>query len=156
RAQIEAAAKLEQARIEADARARMDAKKFPVGAVVGGVVALVVVVAIIMGVVISNHNRELAEKDAQARAIAAQADQQRKEDAAQQKALQDKLDALKGELDQAKTDEERAKIRAQMQAAAAAHAAPSHHASHHTAEKAAPKVHIDSKSNDPLGGLPGM
>src|SRR5581483_749286 len=58
RAQIEAAAKLEQHRIEAEARARMDAKKFPVGAVVGGVLALVVVAGIVMAVLVHNHNEE--------------------------------------------------------------------------------------------------
>src|SRR5438552_7105193 len=60
RAQIEAAAKLEQARIEAEARARIEGKQFPTTQVVAGVIALVVLAGSIMGYLVHSHNEELA------------------------------------------------------------------------------------------------
>ncbi len=156
RAQIEAAAKLEQHRIEAEARARMDAKKFPVGAVVGGVAGLIVVAAIIMGVLVHNHNVELARQQQE---LQAKADAERKQLAAQAEAekrqIEGQLAALQSQLDKATNDAERAKIRAQIEATRAPkHVASSKPKSDEPAKPAAKKIKTDT--SDPLGGLPGL
>src|SRR6266568_1780172 len=65
RAQIEAAARLEQARIEAEARARIEGKKFPTTQVVAGVVGLVVLAGSIMGYLVYNHSQELTRTQAE-------------------------------------------------------------------------------------------
>ena len=62
--------RLEQARIEAEARARMDGKKFPIGAVVGGVIGLIVLAGGIMGYLVHSHNQELAQQQAELQAKA--------------------------------------------------------------------------------------
>src|SRR5579864_7160734 len=80
RAQIEAAAKLEQARIEAEARARIEGKKFPTTQVVGGIIALVLFAGSVMGYLVYNHNQELARAQAENQAkLDAQAKQARLE-----------------------------------------------------------------------------
>src|SRR5215475_12807014 len=89
RAQIEAAAKLEQARIEAEARARIEGKKFPTTQVVAGVIGLVLLAGGIMAYLVYNHNEELARTQAE---LTRKADEERKklvaEDQARQAALQ--------------------------------------------------------------------
>jgi hypothetical protein len=155
RAQIEAAAKLEQHRIEAEARARMDAKKFPVGKVVGGVVALVLISGITVGVLIHNHSVELQQREAE---LQAKAEQERKALVARQEAEKVKFESemrgLQAQLEKATNDADRAKIRAQI---AAASDSRSHHSSSSsrpkddTAKPAKAKINTDTK--DPLGGL---
>jgi colicin import membrane protein len=154
RAQIEAAAKLEQARIEAEARARIEGKQFPTGKVVGGVLALIVMAACIMGYLVSSHNAELARTQAE---MQAKAEAERKQLVAQQEADRQKLEAqlaaMKDDLAKAKTDEERAKIRAKMEQTAAARTHVSSKPGRD--EKPATKKPAikDSNTNDPLGGL---
>ncbi len=154
RAQIEAAAKLEQARIEAEARARIEGKKFPTAQVVGGVIALVVVAASIMGYLVYNHGQELARQQAE---LQAKADAERKQLVAQQEAERQKLDAaladLKGQLDKAKTDEERAKIRAKMAATEAHSARASSRPSRDDKGSTPAKKTTIKDTTDPLGGL---
>ena len=151
RAQIEAAAKLEQARIEAEARARMDAKKFPIGAVVGGVIGLIVLAGGIMGYLVHEHNVELAQ---QQQALQAKADAERKkieaEVAAQSAALKRELEDLQGQLDKASNDAERAQIRAKMLAAQSAHTKPAASKKGGDEHKA---KQIKTDTSDPLGGL---
>jgi len=151
RAQIEAAAKLEQARIEAEARARMDAKKFPVGAVVGGVIGLIVLAIGIMSYLVSQHNAELRQQQAE---LQAKADADRKkleqEAAAKSAALKKELEDLQGQLDKATNDAERASIRAKMLAAQAPH---SKQASPGKKPGDSPKKSINTQTSDPLGGL---
>src|SRR6185312_8499915 len=90
RAQIEAAARLEQARIEAEARARIEGKKFPTTQVVAGVVALVLVAGVTMGILVSNHNKELAQAQAEA---AQRLEEAQKKAAAERAAEERKLQA---------------------------------------------------------------
>ncbi|HEX8950952.1 MAG TPA: hypothetical protein VF997_07615 [Polyangia bacterium] len=155
RAQIEAAAKLEQARIEAEARARIEGKKFPTTQVVAGVIGLVVLAGATMGYLVYNHNQELARTQAE---LTQKADQERKalmaEQAAQQAKLNKELDDLKGQLEKASSDAERAQIRAKMAQTAAAKArpAPSHDSKSAKAEGGKSKPAIKD-TNDPLGGL---
>jgi hypothetical protein len=154
RAQIEAAAKLEQARIEAEARARMDAKKFPIGAVVGGVIGLIVLAVGIMSYLVHQHNVELAQ---QQQALQAKADADRKkleaEAAAQATALKKELADLQGELDKATNDAERASIRAKMLAAQSSHSKPAAAGTKKASTEDKPKKTINTSTNDPLGGL---
>jgi hypothetical protein len=153
RAQIEAAAKLEQARIEAEARARMDAKKFPIGAVVGGVIGLIVLAGGIMGYLVHEHNVELAQQQHE---LQAKADADRKkieaEAAAQSAALKKELEELQGQLDKASNDAERAQIRAKMLAAQSTHAKPAASSKKGTGD-APKKAGIKTDTSDPLGGL---
>jgi hypothetical protein len=160
RAQIEAGTRLEQARIEADARARMDAKKFPTGMVVAGVGGLVVVAGIVMGILVHNHNVELAQQQAELqRQAKLQADEIKKAADAQAAALKKELDGLQAALDKTQDEAERNKIRAQM--AAASHAATKSSGGSKTAKSdsgstpaapAKPKIKV-GESNDPLQGL---
>src|SRR5438067_12809974 len=62
RAQIEAAAKLEQARIEAEARARIEGKKFPTCLVVVGLVRVVTLFPYATLFRSHDHNQELARQ----------------------------------------------------------------------------------------------
>ena len=121
RAQIEAAAKLEQARIEAEARARIEGKKFPTMQVVGGVVALVVLAGAHHGLPRLQPQRRswraAGGDDAAGRAGAQAA---RRAEQARQQALQKQLDDLQAQLDKATNDAERAQIRAKIAATAAA------------------------------------
>jgi colicin import membrane protein len=152
RAQIEAAAKLEQARIEAEARARMDAKKFPIGAVVGGIIGLIVLAGGIMGYLVHQHNVEVQQERAAAQAkLESEQKRLQAEAAAQSAALKKELENLQAELDKASNDAERAQIRAKMLAAQSTHAKPV------AAKKAGgedkPKKAINTQTSDPLGGL---
>jgi colicin import membrane protein len=154
RAQIEAAAKLEQARIEAEARARIEGKKFPTAQVIAGVVALVVVAASIMGYLVYSHNQELTRTQAE---LQQKADTERKklvaEDQARQAQLQKQLDELQSQLSKASNDAERAQIRAKMAAAAAAKVKPTPtRQAKASGDKSAPKATVKD-TNDPLGGL---
>ena len=152
RAQIEAAAKLEQARIEAEARARIEGKKFPTMQVVGGVIAVVVLAAGIMSYLVYTNNQEHAREQA---ALQARVDAERKQLLAQQEADRQKLEAqlaaMKDDLAKAKTDEERAKIRAKMEQTAAAKSRVSRPGRED--KPAAPKKPAIKDTNDPLGGL---
>jgi colicin import membrane protein len=153
RAQIEAAAKLEQARIEAEARARIEGKKFPTTQVVAGVIGLVVLAGGIMGYLVYNHNQELARTQAE---LTRKADEERKtliaQQAAEQAKLKRELEDLQGQLDKASNDAERAQIRAKMAAASAAKVRPaSPKGDHKSSEPKAAKAAKDT--NDPLGGL---
>ncbi len=157
RAQIEAAAKLEQARIEAEARARIEGKKFPTTQVVVGVIGLVVLAGATMGYLVHNHSEELARQQTE---MAQKADQERKALVAQQQLEQAKLnhelEELKGQLDKATNDAERAQIRAKMAATAASKSRPVASRSESRSES---RSHSESKkpaikdTNDPLGGL---
>jgi colicin import membrane protein len=156
RAQIEAAAKLEQARIEAEARARIEGKKFPTTQVVAGVIGLIVLAGSIMGYLVYNHNQELARTQAE---LTRKADEERQkllaEDAARQAQLRKQLSDLQGQLDKATNDAERAQIRAKMAAASATKSHPA--ASTKTAAKSDGKAGSSKPAvkdtNDPLGGL---
>ncbi len=153
RAQIEAGAKLEQARIEAEAKARIEAKKFPVGAVVGGVLGLLVVLGGLGGYYFHMQNVEHAQQQAE---LQARADAERKkiqaEAAAQAASLKKELDDLQGQLDKASDDATRAQIRAKMLATAEAHRKPAAAATKKSGDEK-PKKTIDTKTSDPLGGL---
>ena len=97
RAQIEAAARLEQARIEAEARARIEGKKFPTMQVVAGVVALVVLAGGTMGYLVYNHNQELARTQAEAAQRLDEAQKKAQaERLAEEKKLQGQLDRPAG------------------------------------------------------------
>src|SRR5262249_51240834 len=151
RAQIEAAARLEQARIEAEARARMEAKKFPTGAVVGGVLALIVAAGGTVAYLVHNHNLELARTQQE---MQAKADAERKALLAAQEAEKKKFEAtmasLQDQLTKASSDAERNRIRAQMEAASSAR---SHHGSSAKKDEGpkTSKTKIDAKTSDPLG-----
>jgi colicin import membrane protein len=153
RAQIEAAAKLEQARIEAVARARIEGKKFPTMQVVAGVIALVIIAGGIMTYLVHSHNEELARTQAEAQQ---RADAERKklvaEDQARQAQLQKQLDDLQQQLSKASNDAERAQIRAKMATAAAAKVKPTQTRTAKSGEKGSPKATVKD-TNDPLGGL---
>jgi hypothetical protein len=153
RAQVEAATKLEQARIEADARVRIEGKKFPIGAVVGGVVGLVALAGGIMGYLVHQHNVELAQQqaslqakhEAEQKALKAQLqDESRK--------LKEELADLQGQLDKASNDAERAQIRAKMLAASETHRRAAAVAAKKLDEGKKPKA-IKTDTSDPLGGL---
>ncbi len=150
RAQIEAAARLDQARIEAEAKARIDAKGVPVGPIVGGVIALIVVAGSIMGFVIHKHGVEMREQQA---VMQAKAEADRRTLMAQQgedqRKLKEEMAALQAQLDKAGNDAERAKIRAQMIAAQQTHRAGAKKA----ATTADGTKKVNSKSTDPLEGL---
>ncbi len=153
RAQIEAAAKLEQARIEAEARARIEGKKFPTAQVVAGVIGLVVLAGSIMGYLVYNHNQELARTQAE---LTAKAEQERQkliaEEKVQQAALQKQLSDLRTQYDKASNEAERAQIRAKMAQASAAKLRPA--SSKPKGEKGGAKpAALKGDSNDPLGGL---
>ena len=155
RAQIEAAAKLEQARIEAEARARIEGKKFPTMQVVAGVIGLVVLAGATMGYLVYNHNQELARTQAE---LTQKAEQERKALVAQQAVaeakLQKELTDLQGQLDKATNDAERAQIKAKIAAAASVKSRPVAARSESKSEgkKASSKPAIKD-TNDPLGGL---
>jgi colicin import membrane protein len=155
RAQIEAAARLEQARIEAEARARIEGKKFPTTQVVAGVIGLVVLAGGLMSYLVYNHNQELARTQAE---LTRKADEERKqlqaEKLAEERKLQAQLADLQGQLDKASNDAERAQIRAKMMAASAAKARPAGStktASSKSGESG--KKPAIKDTNDPLGGL---
>jgi colicin import membrane protein len=154
RAQIEAAAKLEQARIEAEARARMDAKKFPIGAVVGGIIGLIVLAGGIMGYLVHQHNVELAQQQHE---LQAKADAERKkleaDAAAQSAALKKELEDLQGQLDKASNDADRAQIRAKMLAAQSTHVRSASASKKTSTGEEKPKKTLNTQTNDPLGGL---
>ena len=154
RAQIEAAAKLEQARIEAEARARIEGKKFPTTQVVLGVVGLVVVAGALMGYLVYNHNQELARTQAE---MSRQAQEERQklmaEEAVRQKQLEKQLADLQGQLDKATNDAERAQIRAKMAVASASKARPSSRSSEPKEPKSKSSKPAIKDTNDPLGGL---
>jgi colicin import membrane protein len=156
RAQIEAAAKLEQARIEAEARARIEGKKFPTTQVVAGVIGLVVLAGATMGYLVYNHNEELARTQAE---LTQKAEQERKalmaQQAAEQAKLNKELEDLKGQLDKATNDAERAQIRAKMVATAAAKARPVSAKNDSKGGKSdgAKASKTIKETNDPLGGL---
>src|SRR3954471_20210058 len=105
RAQIEAAAKLEQARIEAEARARIEGKKFPTTQVVAGVIGLVVLAGATMGYLVYNHNQELVrtQQEAAQRLDEAQKKAQA-ERLAEERKLQAQLTDLQAQLDKASND----------------------------------------------------
>ena len=154
RAQIEAAAKLEQARIEAEARARMEAKKFPIGAVVGGIIGLIVLAGGIMGYLVHQHNVEVQQERAAAQAkLEAEQKRLQAEAAAQANALKKELADLQGELDKATNDAERASIRAKMLAAQSTHSKPAAAGTKKASSDEKPKKAINTSTNDPLGGL---
>jgi colicin import membrane protein len=154
RAQIEAAAKLEQARIEAEARARIEGKKFPTTQVVAGVIGLVVFAGAIMGYLVYNHNQELARTQAEAAARLEAAQKKAAEErAVEERSLQAKLTELQGQLDKATNEAERAQIRAKMAQTAAArpaHASRSSEPKESHSKSAKPAI---KETNDPLGGL---
>jgi hypothetical protein len=158
RAQIDAATKLEQTRIEADARARMDAKKFPMGAVVGGIGGLVVLAAIVMGVLVHNHNEELKAQQAESQAkLEAEQKKLRAEAEKQATALKKELEGLQSQLDKTSDEAEKAKLRAAMAAARERTAKPTASAKHDDKGSTTPKpkpTKVDT--SDPLGGLPGL
>jgi hypothetical protein len=155
RAQIDAAARLEQTRIEAEARARMDAKKFPTGAVIGGVGALVVVAGIVMGILVHNHSEELKAQQAQLQREAAEQQAKIKAEADADKARVEKqLAALEGELNNTKDEAKKAQIRAQMAATRDHTVAKATPKKDDAAKTSKPKIKTDT--SDPLGGLPGL
>jgi colicin import membrane protein len=153
RAQIEASAKLEQARIEAEARARIDGKKFPVGLVVGGVVALVLLSGGVMLYLVNQHTQELAQAraaaEAEKQALATKVAQEKKE-------FEQQITDLQKSLDKAANDAERQKIKAQIAQASVAHEHRSSAIANRKADEAAtPKTpkRIKAESGDPLQGL---
>jgi colicin import membrane protein len=149
RAQIEAATRIEQARIEAEARAKMEARKYPTGAIIGGVISLILIAGGVMTYLVRAHNLELAQQQARAESerkalLAAQE--------AEKKRFETTMTALQSQLDKATSDAERSRIRKQMEDASQARAA------HHTTVKRdessrGAKTKVDSRTNDPLGGL---
>jgi colicin import membrane protein len=154
RAQIDAAARLEQARIEAEARARIEGKKFPTTQVVAGVVALVVLAGSIMGYLVYNHNQELARANAEAQQ---RLDSERKkllaEEQQRQGALQKQIDEMQSQLSKATNDAEKAQIRARIAAATAAKTKPVAQArGKSSGDKPSSKPAVKD-TNDPLGGL---
>jgi len=154
RAQIEAAAKLEQARIEAEARARIEGKKFPTMQVVAGVIALVLVAGGVMMYLVSSHNAELKMQQAE---LQRKADEERKalmaQEAQRQGQLQKQLEELQGQLSKATNDAERAQIRAKIATASAAKVVPSKPTrTAKSGDKPASKPAVKD-TNDPLGGL---
>jgi colicin import membrane protein len=155
RAQIEAAAKLEQARIEAEARARIEGKKFPTTQVVAGVIGLVVLAGATMGYLVYNHNQELQRTQIEAaQRLEAAQKQAAAERAAEEHKLQGQLTELQAQLDKASNDAERAQIRAKMiqTQQAKARPAPSESKSSKTKKAKSSKPAIKD-TNDPLGGL---
>lgn len=154
RAQIEAATRLEQTRIEAEARAKVDGKKFPTGLVVGGVLGLILIAGGTMAYLVHQHSVELAASQAEA---AAKADAERKAFAAREEAAAKKFQAeqadMQAQLDKASSDADKQRIRAQMAAASDARTKHASSGDHKSGEKTGPKVKVNSKSNDPLGGL---
>lgn len=154
RAQIEAAAKLEQARIEAEARARIEGKKFPTTQVVAGVIGLVVLAGATMGYLVYNHNQELARTQAEAaQKLEEQAKRAAAERAAEERKLQAQLTELQDQLNKASSDAERAQIRAKMLQTQQAKSRPaaSHEAKAESKGKSSKPAIKDT--NDPLGGL---
>jgi colicin import membrane protein len=152
RAQIEAATRLEQSRIEAEARAKMEGKKFPTGTVVGVVAGIILLVGGTFGYLIYQKDIEHKREAAQ---LAAQAAAKEKALIAEKEAAQRKAEAqqreLEAQLAKATTDAERAVIRARMNDQARPHSSGS--ASKGDSGKAAPKTKIKASGADPLQGL---
>ena len=153
RAQIEAATRLEQSRIEAEARAKVEGKKFPTGLVVGGVLGLILIAGGTMFYMVQQHNMELAKQQAAANA---QREAERKALQAEREADRKKFETqqaeLQAQLDKAGTDAEKATIRQRIAAAAQAHETK-HTSSTKSSEPKASKPKIKTNGNDPLGGL---
>lgn len=153
RAQIEAATRLEQSRIEAEARAKVEGKKFPTGLVVGSILGLIVIAGGTMFYMVQQHNIELAKQQAAANA---QREAERKALIAEREADRKRFEAqqaeLQAQLDKASNDVERAEIRRKMVAASQAHESK-HTASAKPSEPKASKPKIKSNTTDPLGGL---
>ena len=113
--QVDAQARLEETRIQAEIHAKAHAKKAPVGAIVGGVVGTVVlagaVLGYVLGVYLPSQEKMLEERAARDQTIA----------------VQRAIDKLKSDLDSeyssklatAKTEEERKILLAQKAAAEA-------------------------------------
>lgn len=154
RAQIEAQTKLEQARIEAEARARMEAKKPPIGAIVGGVVGLVALAGGIMGYLVYSHNQEIKKEQARVAAVEAEKTRIAKEAKEREEAIAKELGDLKGQLEKATDEAEKAKIRARMESVASRASSGSRpKAAKAEGEKPAAKPKINTNTNDPLSGL---
>lgn len=112
KAQVEAHARLEETRIQAEIHAKAHAKKAPVGAIVGGVVGTVVlagaVLGYVLGVYLPSQQKMIEERAAREQTIA----------------VQRAIDKLKSDLDSeysaklatAKTEEERKLLLAQKDA----------------------------------------
>lgn len=153
RAQIEAATRLEQTRIEAEAQARAAAKKFPTGAVVSGVIALVLISGGIVGYLIYNHNQELIRERT---ALEAKAEAEKQRIAAESKAELERqkkqLDELRAQLEKATDDKERNRIRAEI-AAKSSGSHPSSSGKPKSDSGKSKSIDIDTKTNDPTGGL---
>jgi len=109
RARVEAAARLEEARIHAEVQAKAQMKKAPVGAIVGAVVAVVVLAGGALGYVLGVYVP--AQREEQARIAAAE------QERAIKKAVQDAKDQLSMEYDtkinNAKDEAERARLKAE-------------------------------------------
>lgn len=151
RAQIEAATRLEEARLAAEAQERAAAKKLPVKSIVGGIVALILVSGGVMGYLVNKHNSELREQQAAAEAkrqseIAALRQKQEEE----RKALEKEVADLQGSLEKASTEAEKNKIRAQLAAATERRATVSKPKSGDSGSKS---TKVNTSTNDPLGGL---
>jgi hypothetical protein len=159
KARVEAAARLEEARIQAEVQAAASAKKAPVGAIIGAVIGVVVLAGGVLGYVLGVY---LPAKQAE-QAAAAAVEQER----AIKKALADqesKLDAeytakIEATKDQAEKDRLKAEMAAKRaqaeQNAAAARASVQHKAVAKPADK--PKVKVGGEGNkcdpnDPLCG----
>jgi len=150
RAQIEAATRLEQARIEAEAQAAAAAKKLPVKQIVGGIVALILIAGGTMGYLVNKHNIEIKEQ-----AAAADAKRQAEVAALRQKAEEEKkafekeVAELQGSLEKASTEVEKNRIRAQLQAANERRAS----ASSRPKSDSGKTTKVNTNTSDPLGGL---
>ncbi len=110
-AHIEATARVEQTRIEAEARARVNRKPAPLGAMAAGALALVLGAAGLIGYLVHTHNLELAHqqavlhKQSEDARIALQA-----RNDAEMRRLQREKDDLDQLLKKAKSDADRAVI----------------------------------------------
>ena len=155
RAQIEAATRLEQARIQAAAHAAAAAKRLPVKRIIGGIAALILVSGGVMGYLVNKHNTELKEQQAAAEAkrqseIAVLRHQQEEEN----KAYEKEVAELKGSLEKASTEAEKAKIREKLAAATERSATVSKPRSSEKSSDSGPKpTKVNTSTNDPLGGL---
>lgn len=151
RAQIEAATRLEEARLAAEGAERAAAQKLPVKSIIGGIVALILVAGGVMAYLVNKHNSDLREQQAAAEAkrqseIAALRQKQEEE----KKAFEKEIADLQGSLEKASTEAEKSKIRAQLAAATERRATAS------TKPKATGEgktTKVNTSTNDPLGGL---
>jgi colicin import membrane protein len=151
RAQIEARERLERARIEAEAHAKIHSKPFPTAKVVGGVIALLVMFGIGATMLVQNKNEEAARQRLEAaEKFKAERAAIEQKNAAEKAALMADITRLTGDLANATDDAKRKAISDQLNAARRRAGIKEPVAAGPTAPAV---THMDTSGTDPLAGI---